>query len=188
MSVELKLMTAAELWALPDDGLRHELVRGELRTMSPTGGEHGGIEVRIAVRFALHVSDHPIGEIVGGETGFRLRRNPDTVRGADVAFIRHERLPDGRLPRGYIEGPPDLVVEVVSPGDAAAEVEEKVREWLEGGSKAVWVVYSAGPRIAVHLPDGTSRTCGPNDEIDAGDAFPGFRMNVAELLRLPGSS
>jgi Uma2 family endonuclease len=187
VSVESKLMTAEELWAMPDDGMRHELVRGELRTMSPTGGEHAGVEGDIAFAFVRHVREHPIGRVAGGEMGFRLSRSPDTVRAPDVAFIRAERLQDGKLPRAYFDGAPDLAVEVVSPGDTAEEVETKVREWLDGGAGAVWVVYySSSSRVAVHLPDGTSRTYGPDDEIDAGDAFPGFRMKVVELLRLPG--
>jgi Uma2 family endonuclease len=183
MSVESKLMTAEELWTLPNDDLRHELVRGELRTMSPTGMEHGGYEVRIAIALASHARAHQLGEVVGGEAGFRLSRDPDTVRAADVAFIRRERLPEDQLPRAYFEGPPDLVVEVVSPGDTAAEVEEKVQDWLTGGARAVWLVYSSGPRIAIHLPDGTSRTHGPEDEIDGADALPGFRIKVADLLK-----
>jgi Uma2 family endonuclease len=186
MAIEPKLMTAEELGALPADGMRHELVRGELRAMPPTGAEHGGLEFDAGYRLRRALDENPIGRIVGGETGFRLSRDPDTVRGADIAFIRAERLPDGRLPRGYFEGAPDLAVEIVSPGDTAAEVDEKVRDWLGAGARAVWVVYPVGPSLVVHLPDGSARRHGPDDEVDGGDAFPGFRARVADLLRAPG--
>lgn len=186
MSVEPKLMTADELFALPDDGMRHELVRGELRTMSPTGGEHGGLQIEIGHKFRVSAGERPIGRVVGGEVGFRLSRDPDVVRAADVAFIRFERLPDGRLPKTYIPSAPDLALEIVSPGDTAEEIETKVQDWLLGGARAVWVVYSLGPRVVVHRPDGTSRTHHADDELDGGDAFPGFRMKVADFLRAPG--
>jgi Uma2 family endonuclease len=184
MAVERRLMTAEELMRLPADGLRHELVEGELRTMPPTGWDHGGVETDVAYNLKHALRGRGLGRVAGGEVGFRLRRDPDTVRGADIAFVRAERLPAGRL-AGYFEGAPDLAVEVVSPGDTAGDVEEKVREWLRFGARAVWVVYPAGPSLMVHRPDGTARHHGPEDEVDGGDAVPGFQMKLADLLRTP---
>ena len=140
MAVEPKLMTADELLTLSTGGSRHELVGGVLRTMAPTGQEHGGIEVVVSCHFLLALAEQPIGRVVGGEAGFRLRRDPDTVRGADVAFIHTERLPGGIFPTGYFEGAPDLAVEIISPNDTASEVDENVREWLAAGARAVWVI------------------------------------------------
>jgi Uma2 family endonuclease len=186
VAVERRLMTAEELWALPNDHMRHELVRGELRTMPPTGLEHGGFEYGLAYRLGRWIEDNPIGQVFTGEVGFRLSRDPDTVRGADVAFIRAERLPGDEMPKAFFVGAPDLAVEIVSPGDTAAEVEEKVRDWLDGGAGAVWVVYPAGPRLMAHLAGGTARHHGPDDEVDGGDVLPGFRMRVLDLVRRPG--
>ncbi|HEY3080225.1 MAG TPA: Uma2 family endonuclease [Chloroflexota bacterium] len=185
MAVERKPMTAEELWAMPNDGMRHELVEGELRTMPPTGWEHGRYEVGISYRLSRWLDDNPIGELGGGEVGCRLGRDPDTVRAADVAFVRAERLPGGRL-TGYFEGAPDLAVEIVSPGDTASEVEEKVRTWLAAGVGAVWVVYPSAPSLTVFRPDGSARHHGPDDDLDGGDVLPGFRMRLADLLRRPG--
>jgi Uma2 family endonuclease len=100
MAVERRLVTAEELQALPNDGMRHELVEGELRTTPPTGVEHGGYEIGIGYRLGRWLEEHPIGELLGGEVGCRLSRDRDTVRAADVAFVRAERLPGGRLPTG----------------------------------------------------------------------------------------
>jgi Uma2 family endonuclease len=184
MAVERKTMTAEELLRLPDDGMRHELVDGELRSMPPTGWEHGGVELDIAFNLKQALRGRGVGRVAGGEVGFRLRRDPDTVRAADVAFVRAARLPKGRL-AGYFEGAPDLAVEVVSPSDTASDVEEKVRDWLRFGAGAVWVVHPSGPGLMVRLPDGTARHHGPEDEVDGGDAVPGFRMKLADLLRTP---
>jgi len=75
MAVERKLMTAEELWAMPNDGMRHELVEGELRTMPPTGWEHGRYEVGNSYRLSRWLDDNPIGELGGGDVlpGFRMR-------------------------------------------------------------------------------------------------------------------
>jgi Uma2 family endonuclease len=186
MAVERRLMTAEELWAMPDDGMRHELVEGELRTMPPTGLEHGGYEVGISYRLGRWLDEHPVGELAVGEVGFRLGRDPDTVLAADVAFIRAERLPAGRLPKAYFEGAPDLAVEIVSPGDTASEVEEKVRAWLAGGAGAVWVVYPSAPSLTVFRSNGGARHHGPEDEVEGGEVLPGFGMRLADLLRRPG--
>jgi Uma2 family endonuclease len=186
MAVERRPVTAEELWTLPDDGTRYELVDGELRTMSPAGLEHGGYEHALGYRLGQWLEEHPIGELAVGEVGFRLRRDPDTVRAADVAFVRSERLAGGLLPKGYFEGAPDLAVEIVSPGDTASEVEEKVRAWLDGGAGAVWVVYPSAPSLTAFRSDGSAHHHGPQDAVDGGDVLPGFGMRLADLLRRPG--
>src|ERR1043166_9249 len=87
------LMTADDLYQLPNDGKRYELVRGELRkVMSPTGFEHGDVESEIGSSLRAHVKKHRLGKVVTGDVGFRIEHNPDTVLGPDVAFVRSERV------------------------------------------------------------------------------------------------
>ena len=104
-----KLVTAEELAAIPDDGYRYELHRGELVRMSPTGFKH----LRVAANFNYvlygFVKEHGLG-VVGGEGGFILERDPDTVRAPDVVFVRADRLPPDEEQTGYLELSPDLVV------------------------------------------------------------------------------
>ena len=106
-------MTAEELFELPDDHMRHELVAGDLRTMAPAGFDHGRLALLIGARILDHVEQHRAGEVLAAETGSILRRAPDTVRAPDVAFVAAERVPE--VGRGFPESAPDLVVEVVSP-------------------------------------------------------------------------
>ena len=122
-----------------------------------------------------------LGETLAAETRFLLGRNPDSVRAPDFAFIRAERWPAGGLPEGYVTIAPDLVLEVVSPGDSAAEVRQKVDEWLRFGVAAVWVLYP-GPRLDVYLGGGRVQTYGPDDEVDGGAALPGFRIRLGAML------
>lgn len=116
-------------------------------------------------------------------TADELFRLPDD--GTRRELICNERIPAAGLPQGYFPGAPDLAIEVISPGDAAAELEEKVQHWLAAGARAVWLVFPRGPRLTVRLPDGTSRTHGPDDVVEGGDTMPGFRARLADLLRRP---
>src|SRR5689334_7358508 len=129
MTTQTQLLTADDLLRLPEDHLRHELVRGELRTMAPTGLEHGDITHELGWLLGQHVRAHHLGKVYAAETGYLIATDPDTVRAPDVSFIRQERLITP-TPRGYGPFAPDLVAEVISPGDSYLEVDEKVQEWL----------------------------------------------------------
>src|SRR5579885_2184615 len=182
MAVEPRLLTAEEFYRLPDDGMLVELVDGEVRRQMPPGSEHGRAMTAIAAHLFAFASDHPSIEVFS-ETGFLLRRDPDRVLAPDIAVVRAERIPPEGIPKTYFPGAPDLAVEIVSPNDTASEVLEKIADWFEGGAPAVWAFYPGSPRLVVHQPDGSSRTLGPDDEIDGGDLLPGFRMKVGDLVR-----
>jgi Uma2 family endonuclease len=175
-------MTADELFRLPDDGHRYELVRGELRRMAPAGGEHGERALSLGAWIFHYVRQHRLGRAFAAETGFQLRDDPDSVRAPDVAFVRRDRLPTGRLPSGYIALAPDLAVEIVSPSETAEDVEEKVMEYLQAGTALVWLVYSRTRTVVVRHADATSVTLQIGDILDGEDVIPGFRLPLSELF------
>jgi Uma2 family endonuclease len=172
-------MTAQELAELPDDGTRHELVEGVLRTMTPAGGEHGRTGARLLVRMGAFVERERLGELFTAETGFLLRRDPDTVRAPDVAFVRTECAPQARVP-GFPALAPDLVAEVVSPSDRAVEVAGKALAWLDAGVRLVWVVDPQNRTVTVHRPGGTTVLRG-TDQLSGEDVLPGFALPLEEL-------
>lgn len=131
MTVDQKLMTADGLLRLTRGRARHELVRGELRTMPLRGWDHSCETTDFVVSLATHVRAHSLGRVTGGDTGFLLITAPDTVRSPDVAFVRRERVPARGSLRGYFLGAPDLAVEVISPNDTYVEVDEKVAACLQ---------------------------------------------------------
>src|SRR5438874_2640917 len=149
-------MTADELLRLPDSGMRRELIAGELHEMPPAEGEHGYVGIRAAYRLAAFLEQHS--EVGGGlfaaETGFRLTRNPDTVRAPDIAYVGPDRLDQARV-RGFPELAPDLVVEVISPNDTAAEIQQKADEWLRAGVRLVWVLYPSSRSAMTYHSNGT---------------------------------
>src|SRR5918999_4421837 len=140
MRTRKTLLTAEELFRLSSTGRRYELVKGELFEMPPAGGRHGSVAMRLGILLCGHVRASQLGEVFAAETGFILRRSPDTVRALDASFVSKERLPAGELPVGFLETAPDLAVEVVSPGDSAREVREKVEDWLRAGTRLVWTI------------------------------------------------
>jgi Uma2 family endonuclease len=176
-----KPITAEDLWKMPNDQ-RRELVRGELRMMAPSGFDHGAIIDNLHVLLSVYVKAKKLGKVVGAETGFKLTRNPDTVRGADIAFIAAARLPAKGRPVGFWDGAPDLAVEVISPGDTLKEVEEKATDYLDAGARLVWVVNPRNRTITVHRADRNKLLLRESDTLEGGEVVPGFQCAVADVF------
>jgi Uma2 family endonuclease len=182
MSTEVQLMTADELLAMPDDGFCYELVKGELIRMPPPGHIHGRVTMRVAGPLYQHVIANNLGIVYAAETGFLIHQNPDTVRAPDAAFVQQQRVDSAGEIEGYWVGAPDLAVEVVSPSDSVGYVEDKVAEWIEAGSRLVWVVSPKLRTVTVYrsLTDITTLT--EKDMLNGNDVVPGFQMRVSEIF------
>lgn len=182
MSTTPTLTTADELFMMPDDGFRYELVRGEIRRMPPAGSEHGAVIMNIGTPLDQFVKANGLGVVFGAETGFKIASEPDTVRAPDLAFVRRERIPEEGIPRGFWPGAPDLAVEVVSPGDTYTEVEEKVHDWLNAGTRMVLVLNPRTRTVAVYTSHTDVVRLTESDTLDGGEVLPGFTCRVAELF------
>ena len=177
------LLTADDLYRLPDDGYhRYELAKGVLVTVAPPGFGHGGTAAELAYRLRGTVERLALGGQVVVEAGFKLQRNPDTVRAPDVAYVTAERLPPPEQRPGYFEGAPDLAVGIVSPNDTAAGVLEKVQEYLAAGARLVWVIESRTRTATVYRPDGTAQVLHESDTLSGEDVITGFAMAVRDLF------
>ncbi len=182
MTTAKKLLTADDLLAMPDDGKKYELVRGELIEMPPPGFMHGVVVRRIGQRFGNFVDEHSPGFVVTSEVGIYSEREPDTVIAPDCAVISLERIPKPFPIRGYIFGVvPDLVVEVISPGYSMA-AEARAQMWLAAGVRLALVAYIAPQEIIAHSEDGLVRRFGINDTLTCEPVLPGFACRVAEIF------
>jgi Uma2 family endonuclease len=181
-SAPTRLMTAEDLWRMPDDGMRHELVRGELRTMPPANFEHGRLSSRIDRHLGNHVDRRGLGEVVAGDVGFRLPTDPESARAPDVAFVVRARVEAAQRLDRFFEGPPDLAVEVVSPGDTSTEVQEKALDWLEAGARLVLVVHPRLRTVTAYRSPTDIRILGDAETLDASDVVDGWIVPVGELL------
>ena len=175
------LMTADELLHVNIPGKQVELVRGVLVVREPPGFQHGAITARLGVMLLQHVDAHNLGLVVVGDPGFTLARDPDTVRGPDVAFIRRERVPHP-LPVGFAAFPPDLVIEIRSPSDRPGDIFGKVGDWLSAGTPLVWVVDPAHRVAHVYRQDGTESTFAAGQALDGEDVLPGFSGALDAIL------
>jgi Uma2 family endonuclease len=175
-------MTAAELLQMPRDGRRYELVKGELKEMSPAGPQHGRIAMRLGSLIEQYARQNKHGIVYAAETGFKLKEKPDTVRAADAAFVAKARIPAEGEPPGYWAIAPDLVVEVVSPFDAAQAVQAKVAEWLAAGCSLVWVVYPETQTVMEYRSSNEIRVLTSQELLEGGEVLPGFACPIAQIF------
>lgn len=178
------LLTADDLLRLYSEGVRGELIQGVLHETMASGEEHGEIVTNMVLILGGFVKPRRLGRLVASDVGVRLERDPDTVREPDLAFVSAEKRPLDVRNAGYLEVVPDLVVEIVSPGDRPADVVEKARMWLSFDAGLVWVVYPETRTVGVHRPDASEVMLGENDTLDGGAALPGFSCTVRDIFEL----
>ena len=183
-----KLLTIEEFLALPeDDGIERDLIDGRLveQPMSRRNPDHGGTEANIIflLKDWLGRQPEPRGRIYGADTAFRLRTEPQTLVGIDVAYTSAESVATWKRnrKRSYFEGPPILAVEILSPSDTHARVSEKVATYLDVGT-VVWVVDPDLKTVIVYRPGASVQIFGEADELVADPYLPGFRVAVARIF------
>lgn len=176
-----RLVTAEEFARIPNDDYHYELVEGRVVRVSPPGSRHAVLATRLAVLLAQHTEANNLGAVMT-PAGFELARNPDTVREPDVAFVHRGRIPETGVPDGFWPGPPDLAVEIRSPGDRRSEVGAKVSDYLARGVRLVWVVDPKTKTVTTYVPLLSPVTLGMDDVLDAGDVVPGFTCPVRRIF------
>jgi len=176
--------TAEELLQLPSGRWRYELVRGQLRVMTLAGHVHGRIAARIAGRLFAFVEANRLGVTYAAETGFMLSRAPDTVRAPDASFVSSGRLSAILVPSlSYLQGAPDLAVEVMSPSDRPARVAEKTEEWLAAGCRAVVVLNPATRSATIHRPGGSVERLDSDRDLSVSEVLPGWSVSLSDLFQ-----
>ncbi len=174
------LMSLAEYERLPEDGMLHELIEGELIAVAHPKYRH--MWISHTVRDALNeaAGTHGLGKSFI-EMAYLIREDPPTLRVPGVSFVRAERL---RPPsdEGYLMFAPDLVAEILSPSDSAQEVREKVRQFLNAGTSVAWVVYPKLREVEVYCADGSARVLNEHQSLELPDLLPGFSLPVAKIF------
>ena len=187
MSVSTSLLTTEELLAMPDDpGVVRDLIRGELREYPRIlhGGPHS---VTLANLCGLlgnwsHRQPKPRGRLYVFDARVRIRRDPDTFLGIDIAYLNAEQAARNPLNARFIDEPPLLAVEISSPSDTAGDIADKVRQYLDAGVALVWEVNPFFRTVTAHRPDARPELFNDAQELTAGVHLPGFRVPVAEVF------
>ena len=179
-AIETSLITGEELAAMGDLG-PCELVEGKIVAMSPTGYKHGGVEANISAALLSFVRERDLGRVYSGEVGIYTRRNPDTIRAADVLFISHTRYGQVKS-RAFLDVAPELVVEVLSPNDSWTEVTQKLREYFDIGVNLVWIADPKVRAIYAYHALTDVREFLEDDKLPGDAVLPGFSVLVGELF------
>jgi Uma2 family endonuclease len=186
MRVKQQLVTAEELWEMPEvPGKRFELVDGEVIEVPGANDLDMTIMVIVFKLLDRFVEQHDSGLVRPDGLAFVLRRDPDVVRIPDVSFVPWERVPEGGASEFFWEGPPTLAVEIVSPSDRANDIYAKVQGYLELGTQQVWVLRPRTRSVSVFTPNADTRELGPDSTLDGGSLLPGFSVRVSDLFEIP---
>jgi Uma2 family endonuclease len=158
-----------------EDGLKHELLEGELITVPPAKIRKAVIREKLADLLRPYIEQNSLGEVYV-RAGFKL--SPATWLQPDVSFIRAAQL-ERTDPDGYFEGSPAIAIEVASDSNTAAQLDRKIEQYFAHGAEEVWVVYPETRKIRIHFPDGTSRTAG--DELQSA-ALPDWSAGISTIF------
>lgn len=180
---EKKVWTDEAFMALPNDGHRYEIVNGKLIDMGNSGALHGYIAIILSSALFPVVMSKKLGALLDSSTAFKMKNG--NKRSPDISFFARERLQGmTQLPTGFLEGAPDLAVEVLSPGNTVEEIHEKLVEYFENGARLAWVIHPTENYVLVYRsavePD---RLLKSTDSLDGEDVIPGFTLPVADLFQ-----
>lgn len=185
MSVKHQV-SVEELWEMPEvPGKPFELVDGEVVEVSPASARHGLIAGVVHDAIRLLVRRQDLGIVIGDNVGSVLRHDPDHVRAPDVSFLAWDSVPEGDDLDRFVQGPPTLTVEIVSPHDRANDIRERVQDYLEAGTKQVWALWPQRNSVSVCNPGADTRELGHDAGLDGGDVLPGFTVRVSDLFEVP---
>lgn len=184
-----KLMTAEEFcdWVHePEQADKwFELVRGEVIELPPPLKAHGVVCPNISRILGNFLFELGKGYLTSNDSGVILERDPDTVRGPDIAFYEDANTFAELHPK-YGEVPPRLAIEVLSPNDRASKVLRKISDYLRCGVELVWVIDPEIRTATVHQPGKPQVELDETQELTGADVLPGFRCRVADFFALPG--
>jgi Uma2 family endonuclease len=177
-----RLLSAAEYLKLPDRGMPTELVRGRVVEMNVPAPRHGEICANITTLINPYVRGQGMGRIVSNDGGILTERDPDTVRGGDVAYYSYNRVPQGPLPAGYLDVVPELVFEVRSPTERWSRLITKAGEYLEAGVTIVCLLDQVSETVQVYRADELPRTLYADDELQLPDILGEMRVPVRRFF------
>lgn len=178
---DTKLVTAAEFLRMPDLG-PCELVRGRIELTNPPGFRHGRVGARICYLLERYLEKNDIGRAATLDAGVVTEHDPDTVRGADVLYYSYQRLPADQDPDDYPELPPEIILEVLSPGNVHSKMLVKVGEYLEAGVLFVCVVDPQRKTFVTYFPDRPEETIGAGETWRAESILPGFDLPLDDVF------
>jgi Uma2 family endonuclease len=181
-----RVHTARDLAALPESAWQYELVAGRLVYIPPPGANHGYLILEIGAVLREYVKHHSLGRVYAGDVGYNLTlpgEPGETVLGADVSFVSLDRLQTVAGEDPYLQGGPDLAVEIASPSQFRPEMGIKAWLWVTRGTRLAWVIWPNRCEVDVWTPgNDIPVTLGIDGMLDGADVLPGFSYALADLF------
>jgi Uma2 family endonuclease len=178
-----KVWTEQELQRVRGDGVIHEVVDGQL-TMSPKNNfQHGHICTRLLVALSTFNEDHGLGAILDSSTGFWM--NNRNCRAPDISFVSRSRLKTlGFKPstRSFFPGAPDLAVEILAPNNTRSEMDERLRDFFESGTRVAWIIDPEAECAEVCHSLIRRQAVGSDGFLEGEELLPGLRYPLAKLF------
>ena len=181
-TVESPLISLEDYASMPENGLRTELVRGRIVELTRPTYLHGLTCVEIAFAISSWVRQRQLGRVVSNDSGIVTERDPDTLRGADVAYYSYDRIPKGSHPGKYPDVPPEIVIEVRSPSERWNDLRAKVSEYLAVGVSSVCVIDPDLRTAWLYFPDQPDRIVGPDGDLSFPGCLPEFSVPMRNLF------
>ncbi len=183
-----KTMTADEFYDFvhrPENANKwFELERGGVIELPPPMKVHGPVCSNVAWVLGNYIRQRRKGYLTTNDSGVILERDPDTVRGPDVALYEDAQKYEDLHPK-YGEVPPRLAVEVLSPNDRADRLTRKMMDYLRNGVGLVWLVDPNAKLVTVYRTDGPPYELKEGEELTGNAVLPDFRCKVADFFYLP---
>jgi Uma2 family endonuclease len=184
--LETPLMTTEEMLALPRNGVKRWLIEGQLKQkpMTVRNRTHSRIMVRSAKFLDNWLDGRPAprGQILCGEAGCRLRRDPDTTVGIDVVYIAANLVYQESNDTTLIDGVPTLIVEILSPSDTIEEIKDKIELYQNAGVPLIWIIDPFDRTVTIYRLDAEPELVNHHQELTAEPHLPGFRVAVADIF------
>ncbi len=176
------MLTLEDAAAIDPDEYPGDVVDGVWVPVTKNTWRHGEVMVTVGALLKAYAKAHPGWAVAAGDPGAKLRETPALLRGPDVAILRAERAPRGRGVHGWIDGAPDVAVEIMGDDSTVAELARKALEYLAAGAKQVWVLDCDAESVLVYTPPDHVKVLGRDERLEGGEALPGFGCVVAELF------
>ena len=180
------VMTTEDLLALPRNGVQRWIIEGQLREKPMT--VRNRVHSRVMVRTAKYLDNwndsrpEPRGEVLCGEAGCRLRRNPDSTVGLDVVYVAANLVLQESDETTLIDGVPTLIVEILSPSNTIEDIDEKIDVYQKAGVPLIWVIDPHARTVTIYRLEAEPELFNVTQELTAEPFLPGFRVAVKEIF------
>jgi Uma2 family endonuclease len=181
MVLQTRYMTVQEFdqyILLPENRIRNfEYVGGEIVEVV-SNPVSSNLAARITTFVGMYLLNNDIGYLTSSDGGYMVSNERYIP---DVGFISYQKQPELDYFDGYIQNPPDLAVEVLSPGNEDEDMSIKIANYLAAGT-VVWLLKPLPKQVVVFKPGEPAKVLGIDEVLEGGTVLPEFTLKIADIF------